>query len=193
MEDKARFVFFVMALLASSFCYPQNNKSGDIISFAKNVIGNPISSLKDSMSCADAEINGKPVPVDSCRALYYFPADTALFYLGKTKVSFIWLFIDSLRKIDGINYFRSYTTAEVAMDNRGFAKDYDALKNYFDNLFQSEGIDIKADRNEYYVKTGFKWNAYNFTITLGKTVFPKRGNRKKFAHTDVLVEKTKNQ
>jgi hypothetical protein len=179
--------------LVNSIGFSQTTNSPDIISLAKTIIGNPISSLKDSMSCADAEINGKPVPVDSCRALYYFPADSSLFYLGKKKVTFIWLFIDSQRKIDAINYFRTYTTAEVAIDNRGFAKDYDILKNYFDNLFQSEGISIKGERNEYYVKTGFKWNVYDFSITLGKTVFPKRGNRKKFASTEILVEKMKNQ
>lgn len=193
MKNKARFVFFVIALLTSSVCYPQSNKSADIISFAKNIISAPISSLKDSMSCAVVNMNGKPVPADSCSAYYYFPADTALCYLGKIKVSCIFLFIDSLRRIETINYYRSYTIAEVAIDNRGFAKDYDILKNYFDNLFQSEGISIKADRNEYYVKTGFKWNVYPFTIILTKTVVPKRENRKKFASNDIVVEKMKNQ
>lgn len=193
MKDKARFVFFVMALLASSFCYPQNNKSADIISLAKNIIGLPISSLKDSISCNEFKFNGKPVPADSCRSYYYFPADTSLFYLGKTKVSGILLFIDSLRRIEMINYIRWYTIAEMTIDIRGFAKDYDILKNYFDKHFQSEERNIKADRNEYYVKTGFNWNVYPFTITLTKIVFPKRENRKKYATTFIEVEKMKNQ
>jgi hypothetical protein len=193
MKAKTRSLFFVMPLLANSFCYSQNNKPGDIISLAKNIISKPVSSLKDSISCADAGINGKPVPVDSCRTLYYFPADSSFFYLGKKKVTIIFLFIDSIRKIDAINYFITYTTDEVAMNSRGFAKDYDALKKYFDDLFQLEGISKKVYRDEYYVTTGFSWNAYNFTFFLEKTVFPKRGNRKKFASTQVYIEKMKGQ
>lgn len=89
-----------------------------------------------------------------------------------------------------ILYSKSYPSEGPVFKEKGVQKEFEALKNHFERLFQAEERKKVYPKNKYDPQDGLIWKAGRYSLTLEKTFIERKRINKKLSllHLTLLGE-----
>lgn len=185
--------FPITILLRPGLASCQSGAGADAISFGKYVIGKHLSTIKDSLRCADADCDttGEKKKAQ-IRSFAYINPSKNIRRIGHTDFSTALLFTDSARIIDNFSLMTSYNKTEVNQYLEKFQKDYDELLQFLRDYFKSRGRKGLEYNNQYSKQTNIKWKADGFVFTLTKDEIKKTNKQSDFYIITFFVFADKN-
>lgn len=165
---------FIILNAQSSTAFGQNSVSVDGISFAKEMIGKHLSSIKDSLRCVDMDcdtivMKNKP-PI---RSFAYIKPGRNIRTIGQVTFSMAFVFTDSVRIVDNVQLMTLYNKTETLAYREQFEKDFEELLNYLRSVFKSRGKKGLYYKNQDNKQSNIQWKIDGFFFTLTKDEFRK--------------------
>jgi hypothetical protein len=152
------YYIFIIAIFPASKIFCQADTAFDGISYAQQVIGKPLSSIKDSLF--DDYLNFVKNPVHKKNAVTIFscsPSDKNILYINNIKFQSFGIVVDTTGIIKGIHFLKGYYSKSPAHDKKLFNTEYKSLTTYLDGILQLRGIKQPLVDEKSYTQERITW------------------------------------
>src|SRR5258705_1082513 len=163
---------FIILTAQNSAAFGQGNIPPDGVSFAKQLIGKHLSSIKDSLRCVDTDCDTGPMKNRPLiRSFEYIKPGRNIRTIGQTTFSMAFVFTDSARVVDNVQLMTSYNKTEIPAYREQFEKDFEEILIYLRGVFKSRGTKklLYKDQNSKQSNTLWKVDGLVFTLTKDET------------------------
>lgn len=182
----------LLALIISVPVFSQEKNSIDGILFGKQIMGNSLSSVKDSLFCAEiANALYSPVPDTKCHSFRYAFTDRTQVFIGNIFFKSHFIFTDSVQKIDHVSYMNVYTKAKMSDYKKRFIADFKKISKYLARLFGKQGLPGPDHVTKYSSHKNLNWIDNDFTYILTKDENDNKANQTELYIISFMVRQRK--
>lgn len=158
---------FVIALFEDSQVFCQANTIYDGISYAQEVLGKPLSSIKDSLFDENRNFVRNPVHKKNTVTIFSCsPGNKSNLYINNIKFQDLSIVVDTTGIIKGIDFFRWYYGKSPANDKKLLNTEYKSLTAYMEARLQLSGIKQPFIDEKSYTQERITWGKEFLKYTL---------------------------
>lgn len=170
---KRIFLSFICPLICQ-VSFSQTNSGSDGILFANLVMGKHLSSINDSLLCAEgSNALYSPVSETSCKSFMVKKINGERFQIDNIIFSYTFVFTniyDSSGIIDYVSFMNTYSKAIMLNYQESFSSDYKTILKYLVKLFGKKGKTGEVYKNKNYYHHNLVWQDENFKYILTKDI-----------------------
>jgi hypothetical protein len=158
---------FVIVIFKEGQVFCQANTADEGISYAQEVLGKPLSSIKDSLF--DGNRNFVRNPGHKKNTVTFFscsPGDKSILYINNIKFQDLGIVVDTTGIIKGIHFLRGYFSKSPANDKKLFNTEYKSLTAYMEARLQLSGINQPFIEEKSYTQERITWEKEFLKYTL---------------------------
>jgi hypothetical protein len=161
-------------LLIYKVSFPQTNSGPDGILFAKLVMGKDLSSISDSLFCADgSNALYSPSSKTRCNSFIVKKINGEKSQIANIIFSYTFVFTnfnDSSGIIDHVSFMNNYSKTVMVNYQESFSNDYKTILKYLINLFGKKGKTGKVYKDKNYYHHNLEWQDEKFKYILTKDI-----------------------
>lgn len=154
--------------------FSQTNSGSDGILFAKLVMGKHLSSVSDSLFCAEGSNALYSASSETlCKSFMVKKLNGEKSQIANIIFSYTFVFTniyDSSGIIDHVSFMNNYSKAISSNYQESFSSDYKALLKYLVKLFGRKGKTGEVYKNRNYYHHNLVWQDENFKYILTKDI-----------------------
>ena len=170
---KRMLVGFICPLICQ-VSFSQTSSGSDGIIFAKQAMGRHLSSINDSLFCADGSNTlYSPVSKTRCTSFSVKKINGEKSQIANIIFPYTFIFTninDSSGIIDQVSFMNNYSKAIMLNYQESFSSDYKAILKYLVKLFGRKGKTGDVYKNENYYHHNLVWQDENFKYLLTKDI-----------------------
>ena len=149
---------FFLAIFAAGRIFGQSDTAFDGISFAQQIIGKPLSSIKDSLFDGNMNYVRNPVYKKSTITIFSCsPKDKNILNINGIKFQELGIVIDTTGTIKGIYFHRWYFNKNPTRDKNIFNDEYKSLVAYMAMTIQYGGVRQPIIDEKSYTQEKITW------------------------------------
>jgi hypothetical protein len=158
---------FVIAIFPAGQVFCQSDTAFDGISFVQQIIGKPLSSIKDSLFDGDRKFVSNPVHKKNTVTIFSCsPGDKSILYINNINFQDLGIVVDTTGIIKGIRFIRWYYSKSLANDKKLFNTEYKSLVAYMEARLQLSGIKQPFIDKKNYTQERITWKKEFLKYTL---------------------------
>jgi hypothetical protein len=158
---------FVIAIFPTDQVFCQANTADEGISYAQEVLGKPLSSIKDSLFDGNRNFVKNPVHKKNTVTIFSCsPGDKSVLYINNIKFQDLGIVVDTTGIIKGIYFIRWYYSKSPANDKKLFNTEYKSLTAYIEARLQLTGIKQPFIDEKSYTQERITWEKEFLKYTL---------------------------
>jgi len=149
---------FVLAIFPTGRIFGQSDTAFDGISFAQQIIGKPLSSIKDSLFDGHRNYVRNPVYKKSTVTIFSCSSgDRNILNINSVKFQELGIVVDTTGVIKGIYFHRWYFNKNSTSDKNLFDSEYKSLVAYMAMTIQYDGVRQPIIDEKSYTQEKITW------------------------------------
>jgi hypothetical protein len=161
-------------LLIYQVSFSQTNSGSDGILFAKLVMGKHLSSINDSLFCAEGSNTlYSPSSETRCKSFTVKKINGEKSRIANIIFSYTFVFTnfdDSSKIIDHVSFMNTYSKTVMVNYQESFSSDYKTILKYLVKLFGKKGKTGEVHKDKNYYHHNLVWQDEKFKYILTKDI-----------------------
>lgn len=158
---------FVIAIFPAGQVFCQTSTADEGISYSQEVLGKPLSSIKDSLFDGNRNFVRNPVHKKNTVTIFSCsPRDKSTLYINNIKFQDLGIVVDTTGIIKGIQFNKDYFSKSPANDKKLFNTEYKSLTEYMEARLQLSGINQPFIDEKSYTQERITWKKEFLKYTL---------------------------